>query len=61
MATPLMTAAHRGNDAAVWYLIAEHGVGVECVRTVVHMVVVMCCHTDAVQLLLLWTCAALDS
>ncbi len=29
MATPLMMTAYGGSDAVVWYVIAEHGVGVD--------------------------------
>ncbi len=51
-----MMAAYGGSDAAVRYLIAEHGVGLDSVSVqcfTALMVAAMCGHYDTVQTLLL--------
>ena len=53
-ATPLMMAAYGGSDAAVRYLVAEHGVGLDSVSVqccMAHMVAAMCGQYDTVQTL----------
>jgi ankyrin repeat protein len=55
-ATPLMMAAYGGSDAAVRYLIAEHGVGLDSVSVqcfTALMIAVMCGRYDTVQTLFL--------
>jgi phosphate starvation-inducible membrane PsiE len=54
MATPLMVAAYGGSDAAVRYLIVQHGVGLDRVLVqcfIALMVAAMCGHCDMVQTL----------